>query len=291
MVGFQAGYYPHGNHNTFIGYKAGKGDNSGIHTAHNNVAVGREALTAATSAEKNTVLGTRAAASITTQNASVIVGFEAGLNQQSGSGGNVVLGHQALYSGTQNYQNTAIGINAGKKATGASSNNVYIGSHAGPSSTGAESNKLYIHNAESDSPLIYGEFDNQLLKVNGGIIQNQTEALYLYDAAGGVYANPAIVTPLGNFALIKPEVGPGVGAIPVQLPEGTAARVGFETTIVNNVAADPASTLSVTVAQGTSDVIYEGSSNSASSTVSIGTHRGANKTFLLVDTGVWIVKA
>ena len=113
----------------------------------------------------------------------------------------------------------------------------------------------------------------------------------MYDAAGGIYAAKALVTPLGNFALIKPETGPGVGAIPVELPEGTAARVGFETTIINNVAADPASTLSVTVAQGTSDVIYEGSSNTASASVSIGTHRGANKTFLLVDTGIWIVKA
>ena len=166
MVGFQAGYYPHGNHNTFIGYKAGKGDSSGVHTAHNNVAVGREAFTAATSAEKNTVLGTRAAAAITTQNASVIVGFEAGLNQQSGSGGNVALGHQALYSGTQNYQNTAVGINAGKKATGASSNNVYLGSAAGPSSTGAESNKLYIHNAEG-TPLIAGDFSAGTVTIDG----------------------------------------------------------------------------------------------------------------------------
>ena len=168
LLGFQAGYYPHGNHNTFVGYKAGKGDSSGVHTAHNNVAVGREALTAATSAEKNTILGTRAAAAITTQNASVFVGFEAGLGQQSGSGGNVALGHQALYSGTQNYQNTAIGINAGKKATGASSNNVYLGSAAGPSSTGAESNKLYIHNAEG-TPLIGGDFSAGTVTINGTI--------------------------------------------------------------------------------------------------------------------------
>ena len=169
LLGFQAGYYPHGNHNTFVGYKAGKGDNSGVHTAHNNVAVGREAFTAATSAEKNTILGTRAAAAITTQNASVYIGFETGLGQQAGSGGSVGIGHQALYSGTQNYQDTAIGINAGKKATGASANSVYIGSHAGPTSTGVIQNKLYINNAESDTPLIYGDFAGPSVTVNGAL--------------------------------------------------------------------------------------------------------------------------
>jgi len=113
----------------------------------------------------------------------------------------------------------------------------------------------------------------------------------MYDAAGGLYGAAAQVSTDGNFCLIKPETGPGVGSIPVYLPEGTAAKVGFETTIVNDVSNNPASTLTVSVAQGTSNVIYEGSSNSASSTVTIGTYKGANKTFLLVDTGIWIVKA
>ena len=188
-VGKQAGYFPHGNHNTFIGFKAGMGDSSTT-TAHNNVAVGREALTAASSAEKNTIVGTRAAAAITTQNASVYVGFEAGLGQQSGSGGNVALGHHSLYSGTQNYQNTAIGIYAGRKATGASANNVYLGSAAGPSSTGAESNKLYIHNAEG-TPLIGGDFSAGTLNIDGTL-----DTAGLFTAASGInVAGGSLTTP------------------------------------------------------------------------------------------------
>jgi len=253
--------------------------------------IGTQAGQSATTTDASTIIGWQAAAGAAlTGDYNTAVGYQAGYALVGAVEGNVLLGHRAGYGATSGGYNTFIGYAAGQNVT-TGAGNVMIGKNAGPASTNTESNMLYIHNAASSTPLIKGDFSSQFLKINGGIIQNQTEALYLYDAAGGVYANPAIVTPLGNFALIKPEVGPGVGAIPVQLPEGTAARVGFETTIVNNVAADPASTLSVTVAQGTSDVIYEGSSNSASSTVSIGTHRGANKTFLLVDTGVWIVKA
>ena len=66
FVGHQSGYFPHGNYNTFIGWKAGKGDSSTT-TAHNNVAVGRESLTAISSGEKNTTIGARAGASLTSQ--------------------------------------------------------------------------------------------------------------------------------------------------------------------------------------------------------------------------------
>jgi hypothetical protein len=43
---------------------------------------------------------------------------------------------------------------------------VLIGYQAGSTLT-TESNKLYIENSNSSSPLIYGEFDNDLVRVNG----------------------------------------------------------------------------------------------------------------------------
>ena len=39
----------------------------------------------------------------------------------------------------------------------------------------------------------------------------------------------------------------------------------------------------------TRDVIYEGGSNSVSAAVAIDSYRGANKTFLTIAAGVWIV--
>ncbi len=46
------------------------------------------------------------------------------------------------------------------------SNNVFIGYQSGYSETG--SNKLYIENSNSSAPLIYGEFDDDQVAINGG---------------------------------------------------------------------------------------------------------------------------
>ena len=43
---------------------------------------------------------------------------------------------------------------------------MFIGYNAGYDETG--SNKLYIENSDSSNPLIYGEFDNDFVKINGG---------------------------------------------------------------------------------------------------------------------------
>jgi hypothetical protein len=59
----------------------------------------------------------------------------------------------------------AVGFQAGAGLT-TGGNNVLIGHQAGSTLT-TESNKLYIENSNSSTPLIYGEFDNDYLKVNG----------------------------------------------------------------------------------------------------------------------------
>ena len=45
--------------------------------------------------------------------------------------------------------------------------NIFIGYEAGYNETG--SNKLYIHNSRTSNPLIYGEFDNGLVTINGDL--------------------------------------------------------------------------------------------------------------------------
>ena len=56
--------------------------------------------------------------------------------------------------------------------------NVYLGNYTGANATG--NNKLYIDNSSTASPLIYGEFDNNILTINGkvGIDTNAPQAKF-----------------------------------------------------------------------------------------------------------------
>jgi hypothetical protein len=62
--------------------------------------------------------------------------------------------------------NTAIGYGAGYNNT-TGIGNVFLGYYTGYNETG--SNKLYIDNSATSSPLIYGEFDNDILAVNSTV--------------------------------------------------------------------------------------------------------------------------
>jgi len=94
----------------------------------------------------NLTLGNSAGKKITTGNYNTILGRNTGYNFLSGHS-NVFLGQSAGYTNT----------------TG--SNNVFLGVDAGFYETG--SNKLYINAGRSSNPLIYGEFDNGIVKING----------------------------------------------------------------------------------------------------------------------------
>lgn len=63
--------------------------------------------------------------------------------------------------------NVYLGYSAGYDVNG--SGNVMIGYHAGPNNGSLVNvdSVLYIHNTSSSNPLIYGEFDNQILRING----------------------------------------------------------------------------------------------------------------------------
>lgn len=79
---------------------------------------------------------------------------------------NVAVGVSTLFFNTTGNQNVAVGSHAGYKTKG--SNNVFIGYQAGLNEEG--SNRLYIESMPAAaSPLIYGEFDNDMLQVNGSL--------------------------------------------------------------------------------------------------------------------------
>jgi hypothetical protein len=122
-------------------------------------------LWAGTEGASSTFYGLGAGASASVSSGyDTFFGFDAGY-QTTGTD-NVFLGYAAGYFNTTGMQNTFVGSYAGYgNHTGYG--NVFLGVLAGDGETG--SNKLYIDNCGDacTSPLIYGEFDNHLLKING----------------------------------------------------------------------------------------------------------------------------
>lgn len=98
----------------------------------------------------------------------VLIGDCVGRTHTGTFDGNVMIGRYANYfnnnTGTTT-DNVYIGHEVAMSALGSS--NIFIGYQAGYNETG--SNKLIIENSNSSSPLIYGEFDNNILKINGNL--------------------------------------------------------------------------------------------------------------------------
>ncbi|WP_235293385.1 tail fiber domain-containing protein [Portibacter lacus] len=145
--------------NTFYGWRAGR-TNFGT----NNTVFGNNALAKNTSGSLNTSIGARALGNNTSGEQNVAIGFES-LNTNTEGSNNVVIGLQSLIFNDLGSHNTAIGWCSGFNNFG--SNNIFIGSESGKNEAG--SNKLYIENSDGDkdNALIYGEFDNKYLQING----------------------------------------------------------------------------------------------------------------------------
>jgi len=185
-------------YSTFIGYEAGKNDDLSSNT---NTAVGYQSMYSNTSGYKNTSIGTYSLYSNTAGYFNVAVGVRALYSNTTGTDNiaignstlrlnetgsfNIAIGRDALYNNTSNNNiaigftalrsnttgsnNTVIGYAAGYNSTGNS--NVFIGHKAGYNETG--SNKLYIANSDTSNPLIYGEFDNNKVKINKHLVVNE----------------------------------------------------------------------------------------------------------------------
>ena len=61
--------------------------------------------------------------------------------------------------------------------------NIYLGYQAGQNATGND--KLYIENSSSNSPLIYGEFNNDLVRINGTLNINNAFSFPTADGTNG----------------------------------------------------------------------------------------------------------
>ncbi|MBI9068962.1 MAG: tail fiber domain-containing protein [Salinivirgaceae bacterium] len=200
FIGKSAGYKnANAAGNVIIGEEAGYNNN-----ASRNIMIGRSAGNANTTGDDNVFIGSYSGKTMTTGRWNTFLGVEAGDFAEGGSG-DVYLGHRAGYdnngsynviigdlagSNSQDYSNPSttftrnvmVGQSSGY-AHSAGDNNTYLGSQAGRNHlTGAEnvfigykagynakgSNQLYIENSNADSTmaLIYGEFNNNIVRIN-----------------------------------------------------------------------------------------------------------------------------
>ncbi|OFX58243.1 MAG: hypothetical protein A2W97_12820 [Bacteroidetes bacterium GWE2_40_63] len=146
-MGYEAARnFKQGTENIFIGYQSGYGTTSTVNGGDYNVFLGSQTGYSLTTGANNVAFGTESGYSMTTGAYNVLIGNYTGRAITTGSH-NVALGYKAGYSNT----------------TG--TDNVFLGDYAGYYETG--SGKLYIDNWSTSSPLIYGDFSNDYLKVNG----------------------------------------------------------------------------------------------------------------------------
>ena len=161
-IGHNAGYNANGDWaNVFIGWECGYSTT----VAYNNVAVGTLSGRNLTWGESNVFIGTSAGKSNTTGSYNVFLGQGAGEKIVNGSD-NILIGFGTGYDNLAGQTNIMIGNQAGFNNTGSS--NIFIGNQAGYYETGSD--RLYIDNSTTTAPLIYGQFDNDALKVNGNLV-------------------------------------------------------------------------------------------------------------------------
>jgi hypothetical protein len=167
-----------GYYNTFVGFEAGRSNTTGQGntflgngagyfntTANHNTFLGNNAGRFNTTGYQNTFVGEFTGVDNTTGYQNTFIGSSAGFYNTTGNW-NTFLGNGAGFNNTTGQGNTFVGgLAGGNNTTG--NDNVFLGSMAGYDETG--SNKLYIDNSNTSTPLIYGEFDNRILTINGNI--------------------------------------------------------------------------------------------------------------------------
>ena len=162
VLGYQTLYSNiEGYGNAVLGYQVLHSNISGYH----NSAFGYQALYLNTTGFLNTVLGKFALRKNTKGYYNVAVGA-AVLRDNTTGRHNTAVGARTYSCNTTGHYNTAIGAEALDKCT-TGYYNIGIGYRAGHNEMG--SYKLYIDSSETTTPLIYGEFDNDLIAIYGNL--------------------------------------------------------------------------------------------------------------------------
>lgn len=163
FAGYQAGLFQTSSYNNFLGYQAGKGL-TGQSTGAYNAGIGYLSLTNMTTATGTVAIGRNTGQNISTAVGNILLGDRTG-NTLTTGGYNVGIGYLSLYNNSTGTNNVGIGSHTGYSTTG--SGNLFLGYQAGYNELG--SNTLYIDNSSTTSPLIYGDFTANDIKINGDL--------------------------------------------------------------------------------------------------------------------------
>ena len=157
-------------------------------TAVNSVAIGVSALRNS-NANANVAIGAGAMFTNSTGANNIAIGANS-LDVGSTPSLNIAIGNTALKSNNSS-QNVAIGYNCGRTVTGNS--NVFIGYDVASTQT-AISNQLWIDNSNTSTPLIYGEFDNEVVTISGQLnIEGQNDVSQLVVKENDTQTNDTIL--------------------------------------------------------------------------------------------------
>ncbi|MFT4611683.1 MAG: hypothetical protein ACI8QQ_001045 [Psychroserpens sp.] len=164
-----------GTNNIATGFQSLYSNETGAY----NIAFGDLSLYSNETGNYNVASGFAALNSNTIGSYNIASGYQSLYSNETGTN-NIATGYQSLYRNTTGNYNVAIGDNALRNNV-SGGNNVVLGRSAGYNELG--SNKLYIENSDSSTPLIYGEFDNDLLRINGTLEINNAYQFPTTDGA------------------------------------------------------------------------------------------------------------
>jgi len=204
--------------NAFFGYFAGRNSTDG----DGNVCLGSEAGENLSTGNRNIFIGQKAGSSTFYANNNIAIGYYAGRYIREES--NIVIGHQAGYNLQYSTGNILLGYQAGYNETG--------------------SNKLYIDNSNTTTPLIYGEFDNDIVRINGKLGVNTSPTYYIHSVdnttssdAPAVYGTHSVTDNYGIgvrgdgkyrgvYGYSSTASGSGTGVYGIASGTGTGTRYG-----------------------------------------------------------------
>ena len=179
FIGYQTGLSnASGFRNVFLGWKAGLNNKTGNY----NIFIGREAGMDNDDGTSNVYLGESSGQKNVSGSGNTFLGKSTGANQTEG-GYNVYIGGQSAIYKTSGDANVHIGWHSGANSAGdnnvligyfagmssVGSGNVFIGYKAGQNASGWKDRLIIENSTDQATPLIYGEFDNDILVFNGRV--------------------------------------------------------------------------------------------------------------------------
>ena len=168
-----------GDTNSYFGYQAGISTTDGGASSNgkNNTFIGYQSGLDNFLGHSNTFIGSNSGKNVL-EPYNTYIGSSSGRNNSNGEG-NVFLGSFTGYN-AEGDNNVYLGRHAGYEAEG--SYNVFLGYEAGYNEI-LGSNLLYIDNSNTSSPLIWGDFSANLLRINGILNINDAYSFPTTDGA------------------------------------------------------------------------------------------------------------